>query len=436
MKKSFLIGAALMLAFVSCKKDSECGCDQGPVSQVKTLSALQGALDSGATEVVLTEPLTDDAQITLPSAASADAVVSIEIPAGGHDVAIIQPAGATNAFSTVNLVIDQADNVEINTPRSSVFFNGDATAISSTTADNTLTIEAGASVGTLTVNKGSVMIYGWVETAEKGSGLSSTAKIVQKLGGTLGSATGFGEGQIGRTQGFLPGDAGWAVDRYLPADWESVAYRSRTNVFKVSVDATGSPANRAIAMGNAVYNQVFRNTQGKGIYVSNPNQSVLWDASVDIYVAADMLNTATPFRVELWMDVKGSTAYPILGVANVGENNEFGTTARPAVWRTYGYTDSESQDGAWGSTAVTVTEGWHTVSIRSNGEDLDYYIDDTYAGTLSRTNPQTPYVSYVDRLMLQVYNYNSVTSNVAGAVDLPDYSFNGYFSNLQLTIYE
>ncbi|MDR2886135.1 MAG: hypothetical protein LBU95_05070 [Rikenellaceae bacterium] len=142
---------------------------------METVSALQDALDGGATRVVLTEPLTGDAQITLPSASSPNASVDITIPAG-------------------------------------------------------------ASVGTLTVNKGSVKIYGTVDAAAKGSGMSATV-------------TGFGPAQVGRTQPYLPDTPGWSVDRCLPAGWES-SHLGRSNVFKLTVDATTHPAARVAAQGN------------------------------------------------------------------------------------------------------------------------------------------------------------------------------------------
>ncbi len=430
MKKTFILFAAAM-AMWSCKEDE--GCSSKTVS-VPTAQAAQNALDNGATSVTITEPLTADATFSIPAAAAPGEVLTLSIPAGGHNVTVSQPDGV-QGFQTIDLAVEDAEDLTIYAPNSSVMFAGDAGNLLSTTASTTLTIEAGSTVDELTVNKGSVIIYGSVGAAIKGTGMPATDKVVQKLGGTLGTATGFSAGQVGRTQGFLPTDA-WTKDRYQPANWESVSYQGRTNVFKITVDATTNPANRP-----ANYQTEHRNTQGKYIDVSNSSKSVLWETSVDVYVGSDMVSTATPFRAELWMDVIDPStdqvnAYPILGVANVGQYNQFNTSARPAKWRTFGYTNSTSTEYTWGTDLAAVTAGWHTIGIRSTGTDIDYYVDDAYVGTVSRTDPLTSYVSAARRVMLQVYNYNSVSGIVTDSVDLPNYSFSGYFSNLGVTIYQ
>lgn len=438
MKTRILTLIAAVAVFSSCHHDDP----NAPIvpqypkdAKVDTPAELQDALEQGSTTITLEAPLTEDASISIPNNFS-DEEVEISIPAGGKSITISEDtSGDGNLPAALNLNITDASTITVNTPSLSVNFAGDAQQMGATTAETTLTILAGAKVGTLTVNKGSVFIYGQVDAAVKGSELAATAKVVEKLGGKLGTATGFASGQIGRIQAFMPDNAGWETDRYTPAGWEKVSYQDKANVLKVTVDATTNPAARG------AQNDAYYNTQGKSIAIANPSKSVLWDAETKIYVSDEMMNTATPFRVEMWMSVVDPAtgeinAYPILGAANVGAANEFGTTARTPKWRTYGYADADSQVGVWGSDLVTVTQGWHTVSIRSTGTDIEYYVDDVYAGLVSRTDPTTPYVSAAERIMLQLYNYNSISGAVAGTVDLPDYSFSGYFADMAVTIYE
>ncbi len=177
MKKIIFLGLGALLTFGSCLKDDP-SCGAPSVVHVETVDALQQALNSGATGVVLDEPLTQDATVTLPAAASADAALAIGIPAGGNSVTVVQPAGV-QGFATIDLVVEEAEDVVINTPNSSVSFAGDADNLTATTAATTLTIEKGSTVGTLTVHKGSVKIYGTVAGVPVNSG---TGKIYYALG--------------------------------------------------------------------------------------------------------------------------------------------------------------------------------------------------------------------------------------------------------------
>lgn len=135
---------------------------------VETVEGLNNALSNGITNIVMSAPLSEEATIEIPTSIPADKPVTLEIPAGGNNINIsdASPQGQAPALT---LTVTDAAEIVVNTPNSTVNFNGDASKITATTAENTFIVGEGASVETLSIQKGSVIINGTVTTIEKGN---------------------------------------------------------------------------------------------------------------------------------------------------------------------------------------------------------------------------------------------------------------------------
>lgn len=161
-----LLAIAVALFTWSCDDDPCCvscaGTPGGSTRQVATIAELQQAMEEGATDVTLTEPLTAPASITIPNSYAPGTDLRISIPANGQDVTIGENSARSGSFPTVDLDAAGANVVTINTPDMSVNYSGNAQTMIATTASTTLSILKGATVNDLTVNKGSLKVYGTV----------------------------------------------------------------------------------------------------------------------------------------------------------------------------------------------------------------------------------------------------------------------------------
>ena len=147
--------------------------------QVTTVDQVDEAIQSGATEVIVTEAPKEDATITIPKVFEQDneTAVSISIPATTVAITIEEGTQETqSAPKEVTITAPTTSNLTINLPNSMVTLNGESyTMVTATTADNTLIIPEGVKVENLTVNKGNVEIYGDLAVkVTKGPGYKGT----------------------------------------------------------------------------------------------------------------------------------------------------------------------------------------------------------------------------------------------------------------------
>ena len=147
--------------------------------QVTTVDQVDEAIQSGATEVIVTEAPKKDATITIPKVFEQDneTAVSISIPATTAAITIEEDTQEVqSAPKDVTITAPTTSNLTINLPNSTVTLNGESyTTVTATTADNTLIIPEGVKVENLTVNRGNVEIYGDLAVkVAKGSGYKGT----------------------------------------------------------------------------------------------------------------------------------------------------------------------------------------------------------------------------------------------------------------------
>ena len=147
--------------------------------QVTTVDQVDEAIQSGATEVIVTEAPKEDATITIPKVFEQDneTAVSISIPATTVAITIEEGTQETqSAPKEVTITAPTTSNLTINLPNSTMTLNGESyTMVTATTADNTLIIPEGVKVENLTVNKGNVEIYGDLAVkVTKGPGYKGT----------------------------------------------------------------------------------------------------------------------------------------------------------------------------------------------------------------------------------------------------------------------
>lgn len=147
--------------------------------QVTTVDQVDEAIQSGATEVIVTEAPKKDATITIPKVFEQDneTAVSISIPATTAAITIEEDTQEVqSAPKEVTITAPTTSNLTINLPNSTVTLNGESyTMVTATTADNTLIIPEGVKVENLTVNRGNVEIYGDLAVkVAKGSGYKGT----------------------------------------------------------------------------------------------------------------------------------------------------------------------------------------------------------------------------------------------------------------------
>ena len=147
--------------------------------QVTTVDQVDEAVQSGATEVIVTEAPKKDATITIPKVFEQDneTAVSISIPATTAAITIEEDTQEVqSAPKEVTITAPTTSNLTINLPNSTVTLNGESyTTVTATTADNTLIIPEGVKVENLTVNRGNVEIYGDLAVkVAKGSGYKGT----------------------------------------------------------------------------------------------------------------------------------------------------------------------------------------------------------------------------------------------------------------------
>lgn len=215
-------------------------------------------------------------------------------------------------------------------------------------------------------------------------------------------------------------------DRYEPSAVEFLdSYGEKSNVLHYTLDNRTAQANRGTA-----YQSHFYNTQGRHFEVFNPARLTKWEVSGEIYVDAQMIADPNPFRSELWTASKNATTegeeYPMLGIANVVEdaNGIYQSTMDHAVvriWGENGWTNVES---------VTVTAGWHTVKMVSDGTNVTYYFDGQMVGQYASQSVPV----YVMSIMPEAFHYDY--QHTDGRSFYPGYTCETYFCNINYKLAE
>ena len=149
------------------------------VIEVASVSEVAEALKTN-TNVVVTEAPKEAATISLPKYESGDVAVSITLPETSNDITINYTTEtgeeSKNAPKELNITAPSASKIIIDASESTVTLNGQSyTAVEATTADNTLIVESSVTIGTLTLKKGNVKLYGKITTSvSKDTGWSGT----------------------------------------------------------------------------------------------------------------------------------------------------------------------------------------------------------------------------------------------------------------------
>lgn len=145
------------------------------VKEVASVTEVAEALKTN-TNVVVTEAPTTAATISLPKYDKEDVAVSITLPVTTQDITISYAAGedSKKVPKALNITAPSASKIIIDADKSTVTLNGETyTNVEATTADNTLIVESGVTIGTLKLVKGNVKLYGKVNAIDK-NGWSGT----------------------------------------------------------------------------------------------------------------------------------------------------------------------------------------------------------------------------------------------------------------------
>ena len=149
------------------------------VIEVASVSEVAEALKTN-TNVVVMEAPKEAATISLPKYESGDVAVSITLPETSNDITINYTTEtgeeSKNAPKELNITAPSASKIIIEASESTVTLNGQSyTTVEATTADNTLIVESSVTIGTLTLKKGNVKLYGKITTSvSKDTGWSGT----------------------------------------------------------------------------------------------------------------------------------------------------------------------------------------------------------------------------------------------------------------------
>lgn len=149
------------------------------VIEVASVSEVAEALKTN-TNVVVMEAPKEAATISLPKYESGDVAVSITLPETSNDITINYTTEtgeeSKNAPKELNITTPSVSKIIIDASESTVTLNGQSyTAVEATTADNTLIVESSVTIGTLTLKKGNVKLYGKITTSvSKDTGWSGT----------------------------------------------------------------------------------------------------------------------------------------------------------------------------------------------------------------------------------------------------------------------
>jgi len=193
-------------------------------------------------------------------------------------------------------------------------------------------------------------------------------------------------------------DPTWVTNRYAPAGFTSVIFDGDSRL-QLTIDQTGSTANRPAIFSSALYN-----TQG----LQRPGGIIGdWTLSAQIYVSSTFdTTTGALARSDLWGHTGTTPAggdYAILGFTNASPTD---TLNAAATDRSFRFEAFDGNTGNWFNLGVPngfVFDAWHTLSETSTGSTFEFYID----GSLVLTNSTAAGADLMSA-MVQGYNFGGV----------------------------
>lgn len=125
---------------------------------VATIEQANQLFEEGKTNVEIQQAPTSDATLTLPSTTD-DVTINFAFEEGSTPAKVTIDYNS-NGDKPQNISINgNGGDLDINTEESTATVNGNWTSVTASTADNTLIVPKGVTIGTLTLNKGNAEIY-------------------------------------------------------------------------------------------------------------------------------------------------------------------------------------------------------------------------------------------------------------------------------------
>ncbi len=165
----------------------------------------------------------------------------------------------------------------------------------------------------------------------------------------------------------------WVTDRYEPAAFQSAPFLG-DNRLQITVDQTGSTANRPPA-----YSSSFFNTQGR----QRPGEILGdWSLSAEVYVPSSA-NTTTGqlMRTDLWVHtgtMVSNGAYAVIGFTNASPLTPLDPTAPDRSFRFQVFDGTASEPDHWVDVGVPsgfTFDTWHTLEASDTGIAFEYRLD-------------------------------------------------------------
>ena len=139
------------------------------VFEASTIEQLNQALAAGAENVTLTQAPESDAEIIIPHDYDVeDKGIVISLPATDKQITLNYAAEEGYAPERISINPDGIGNLVINAKESTVTVDGTMQNVTAATAENTFIVAENATIANLTINKGSLKLYGVVEALTKG----------------------------------------------------------------------------------------------------------------------------------------------------------------------------------------------------------------------------------------------------------------------------
>ncbi len=188
-------------------------------------------------------------------------------------------------------------------------------------------------------------------------------------------------------------DPSWITDRYSPTTVTTVMFGGDERL-QMTVDGTGSAANRPGA-----YSSAFYNTQG----LKSPNAATTgepWVYSVGIYFSSAMLSGTGLYNVSAWANSGGGSAFPVLGfrshdVADPFNPSAANITTALRVW------DPEAGGYVEFAPTLLLADQWNTFEIAADAGGFTFSVNgsELYADTT------VPNPLVLNEVFVQTYNY-------------------------------
>lgn len=338
------------------------------IVEVADISEVNKALEDGALSIRVTKPLDKGAaEIVIPAAYEQGATVSLEIPVTMDAQLTLSQATAGDPAKQAPeaLVLTTSTTVPsyltIDMPQTTVTVNGAFYELEASTADNTLIIAPDASVGDLTLKKGSVRIYGSVQ-----------GKIVKQAGWTgevihcvtsqqeLENAI-RDEAEYGIAYDYI------LIDKSVTGlDGKDAAITKRV-VFKASADLSNLTLNPAsgnavtlaadridVRLRNVTINQLTANSN------ANLNGAVFASGYNDLKLALDGCNLIVPKANQRGINILGATDANSLCIVTL-DNTHIGPAAErlQTDYTTDAYTTEQRTAFVGRTNAQAVSVGKH-----------------------------------------------------------------------------